>query len=92
MYLSTVTTKKSKEDLILEGLPARYCVSGKMRIVVVSLDENQSGVWDAGEFFYITGIQLTKELIETSYVEVDSVTTAFTSKFEVKLIPEIFFI
>lgn len=92
MYLSKEIPKKSQENLIFEGLPARYCISGKMRIVVISLDSNQAGLWDAGEFHHITGVDLTKEIVDTCYVEVDSITTAFTKKFEVKLIPAIFFV
>ncbi len=92
MYLTQEESKKSRENLIYEGLPARYCISGKMRIVVISFGENQAAVWDEDEFLYITGVPLTEELIDTSYIEVDSVTTAFTKKFEIKLIPEIFFV
>lgn len=92
MYLSKEIPKKSLENLIFEGLPARYSISGKMRIVVISFCSNQAGLWDAGEFHYITSVDLTKELVDTCYVEVDSITTAFTKKFEVKLIPTIFFV
>jgi hypothetical protein len=63
-----------------------------VRIVVISFDENQAGVWDSDDFFYVTGVHLTKELTETSYVEVDSVTASLTRRFEIKLIPEIFFV
>ena len=82
---------KSEANLIFEGLPARYSISGKIRIVVISFEENQAGVWDSGEFSYITGMTLTEDLVETCYVEVDSTTTAFTKKFEVKLIPAILY-
>lgn len=92
MYLSNKEVKKKSEaNLIFEGLPARYCISGKMRIVVISFEENQAGVWDSGEFSYITGIELTKELVDTCYVEVDSTTTAFTKRFEIKLFPAILY-
>lgn len=82
---------KSRETLFFEGLPARYSPSGKIRIVVISFEENQAGVWDSGEFFYITGMTLTNDLVDTCYVEADSATTAFTKKFELKLIPAILY-
>ena len=76
-------------NLIFNGLPARYLGDNKIRIIVICPSGNGVHVWDADEFFHYTSQSLTEELVEHSYVEIDSTTNP--KKIEIKLIPAILY-
>lgn len=80
---------ENKIRLIFNGLPARYLRDNKIRIIVICSSSNGVHVWDADEFFHYTGQSLTEELVEHSYVEIDS--TSNPKEINIKLIPEILF-
>lgn len=85
--------KKDVTELLFETLPARYCESrDKIHVVIVSPEEGCSSLWDENVFFEVTGQILTKHIIDTCYIEVDTIDFFEIKKFEIKLIPEIFFV
>ncbi|MBP6948978.1 MAG: hypothetical protein KBC41_02890 [Candidatus Pacebacteria bacterium] len=72
-------------------MPARYCESrDKIHVVIVSPEEGCSSLWDENVFFEVTGQVLTKHIIDTCYIEVDTIDFFEMKKFEIKLIPEFF--
>ena len=82
--------KKDVITLLFETLPARYCPAReKMHAVIVSPEEGCSTLWDENTFFEVTRQILTKNFVDTCYVEVDTIDFFGIKKFEVKLIPAI---
>lgn len=81
---------RSVEQLLYNALPARYSEDGTIRIAIVSLIQDTAGVIDDNEYFGLTGKHLTEELVETQYLEVDTVCTFDSKYFEHKIIPAIF--
>lgn len=76
-------------NLIFNGISGRFSEDGKIRIIVISLEEDQTNLWDPDTFFNITGQILTRELVEDYYVEAESA-CCIETKFEIKRIPDIF--
>lgn len=78
---------KNVINMIYNGLAGRYSRDNKINIIVISEKEEALGLWDSDQFNYWTGQILTKDLVDTSYVEIDS--TANPKEIKIKLIPEI---
>ena len=85
--LSMETISNEEIQLISSGMPARNMADGIIRIVVISPKEDQVMVWGPDEFRYVTGQNLTRQLVQECYLEIDSFTEV--KKHTLKFIPQL---
>ena len=86
----TDTELQKESQLLCEGLAGRYGSDGKVGMLVVSLLEGKFAYFDALEFQDVTGLPLTKVIVDSRYLEVDTVTKGKTQGYTINLIPEIY--